>query len=288
MAELSGEVRRFVDLLVKPRKAISAPDLRSGSWRTAALRLVTVGVFVLINLLLVVLTQLPESIDHSLILPGVREGLFWFLTLITSFIGAYVVALVLLSKTTGLVGSVRSLVYSGGSFLILHVSAEYAMPHRYQIVLNTIREDVYGAMGVSGIRVSSFYHIVGPTYNHNEVVDLFSPGQPYNLVGGSASEHVYTQPPIVELLTTALPAAIFLLWITSIGYFFYLIYLDIRLNHGGSVLEGIFGLGVVIAIHAIDISMQLNPLYRLLFTGELTRLFLELQETIPLLTVVIL
>lgn len=258
---LRRELRQFVEFVVDPRAAISSSDVRSGSWTTSLRGLFVVFGFVLVNIVL--FTQQALHIPITDVHPlefffAVYDYTLQFLVILTSIVLGYIFALILLSRSTNLLQSLRSLLYAGGGFLILHFSAEAAIPAKYWPVPNTIRFDLLRTLGAEHTRDYQF----GATGAWDTRIDIFGTGAGERAVVTSdrQPDYTYDQPAIVEIMTSVVPAVLFVLWVAAILYFFYLIYLDARLNHDLSPAEGVLAVGIALGVHVVELAMTINPL----------------------------
>ncbi|QLD86627.1 hypothetical protein HWV23_13120 [Natronomonas halophila] len=253
--EFPRELQQFLDLFFRPKTAIIS--YRRQGLGTSLRNFAVVGLFVLVNVALIV--QQIGGYEHG-IRASVRSTygvLTQFIVLITAFLPGYVLALVTLSKTAGLGRSVQSLLYAGGGFLILNISAQAAMPQKYTLVLNGIRNG--GLRVLTGVRDPYAWE-----YTTGGITQGVAPLAPPTTDLAS-----YSQAPLFETLATPVPAALFVVWIGSFGYFLYLLYLDVRINHGGSVAESLLALLITVWGHTIVLTSN-NPLETFLRVGAAT------------------
>ena len=250
--------RRFINSLLYPKIAVTK-HLTARGTRESLQSFAFVAVFVLLNVVFLVQQEVGYGRGVRPAVASSYGFLIQFIILIHSFLIGYLGALITLSSTYGLAQAIRSLLYAGGNFLILNISAYAAMPQKYTLVLNKILGNSIRAL--TGINDPYFWEYT----NSGTVrgVDLF--------VAGRTENFVYSQPPLFEILTTPVPLVLFTVWVGSFGYFLYSLYLDARINHNISVVETILALVITVWFHTIILTSN-NPLEPFLRVGPATRI----------------
>lgn len=281
---IGQEIREFYNFIFNPREAISSSRIQTGPLNVLLRSYVVLLIFIFFNISLMAIQLVNEplsevNIDHFLIV--VRDISLQLVILLTSIVFGYLFALILLSKTAGLLQSLRTLLYAGGGFLVMYQSAEVAMPDRYWVVLNTIRHEVLSLSGILSIIGSHDFVTMrdhglwGPGWDFTTHLLAEGASPERNVVDVHSSElasYVYESPPLIELISSGMYTLIFLIWIFSAGYFIYLIYLDARINHDLSQTDALFVLGLTHIAHVLEMELLINPARNLLYGEYMDRI----------------